>query len=204
MNHPPKQLNSADLDWIAFQYVTDGLSESAAADFEATLRHDQSAREALASAVEMTQAVTMIESVADRGAACRSEHTVGRRHGDVWLAPVAWLTVAALACMTFVVLWQPGRFVPSSGSSPGGHPVAARDGAGFDSGELASLWVSTSEFLVTAELVERELFDVAADEEFLGPGGELHDSAEADVDRLEAPSWMMAALTLPSDPNAQE
>lgn len=53
---------SGDLFWTAAQYAAGDLPAGAAEEFEARLEVDQGAREALAQAVALTQAVVQIES----------------------------------------------------------------------------------------------------------------------------------------------
>ena len=56
------EVKSNDIDWLAFQYLTGDLPDDAVARFESSLASDQPAREALARAVELTQAVALVES----------------------------------------------------------------------------------------------------------------------------------------------
>ena len=49
------------LEWLAFRYVTDELTELEREAFEVRLADDQAAREAVAAAVELTQAVVWVE-----------------------------------------------------------------------------------------------------------------------------------------------
>jgi hypothetical protein len=203
------EMAPADADWTAFQYLAGELPEQAVIRFETCLQDDQHAREALARAVEVTQAVALIGSETSELSAVGATAEVTRRHDAIWAAPVTWLSVAALACVMFVLYWNPGasfpqrgltlRGLPTLGSSPGGLPVAANGAPLVDSGELASFWVSAAELLANAELVDRSLLDAFPDDESPDMGGLPAADSDVDDDRLQAPSWMMAALARSSD-----
>lgn len=78
----------ADLDWVAFRYLTGELAEIDRLDFEERMADDQEAREALAAAVELAGAIRQAE--AGR-----------RRRAGTWSR---WALVAA-ASVIGVVCW---------------------------------------------------------------------------------------------------
>lgn len=190
--------NTPATDWIAFQYFAGELSEEAALGFEASLEVDQSARESLARAVTLTQAValaesTMVEPTNECVEPCCPEQRTKVGVGPAtpaWMAPAAWLAVAALACVAILVFENPPRtFLRlDSGNSPATHSSVA----GIDASELASRWVETAEVLVSTELFSEGAIDGDLEEPLLLEIPSME--ADMDVDRLEAPSWMMAAL----------
>jgi len=206
-------LKSMDAEWLAFQYFTGELPDDAVVEFEEYLENDQQTREALARAVELAQAVAMVESttsdLASNDTVCLPSATVATQYVphpkaiNAWMAPAAWLAVAALACVAAMLFWNP-RIMPPN-VNPASHPVTANDVSAFDSGELASLWVETAEFLVTTPLVSvGESIDGLLDDGLLESRIEPSVRAEVDIDRLQAPSWMMAALAGFTDLDMQE
>jgi hypothetical protein len=205
MSNKSNDPNSMDLEWLAFQYFTAELPDDARLQFEDRLENDQLAREALARAVELTQVVVAVESAPSDAAvnnpACVPFTMMGtpvvpqNRASAAWMAPTAWLAIAGLVCVAAVLFWNPGT--PSPNVIPGSQPVTSNGDSAFDSGELASLWVETGEILVTTPLVsEDEPVDgLLLDDEQLEPQSEPDIRSELDADRLQAPSWMMAALS---------
>jgi len=119
------------------------------------------------------------------------------------MAPTAWLAVAGLVCVAAVLFWNPRT--PPPNVIPGSQPVTSNGNSAFDSGELASLWVETGEFLVTTPLVNNdEHVDRLLDDEQLESQSDASIRSEVDVARLQAPSWMMAALSDFTDVERQE
>jgi len=211
-------LNSLDLEWLAFQYFTDELTEDARIQFENSLEKDQLAREALARAVELTQAVAMVEvpshEAASNDTVClpsemdATQILPPNRASSAWMAPTAWLAVVGLVCVAALLYWNP--LGPPANLHPGSQPVTENGASASDSGELASLWVETGEFLVTTPLVSEDepvdglLDNGLLDDRQLESQGEPGMRSEVDVDRLQAPSWMMAAFTVFTDVEMQE
>jgi len=201
MNDPGNASNFTETDWVAFEYLTGELSANAVAQFEARLQDDQSARESLARVVQITQAVAIIESTVDK--ATERVASPSRQASSVWAAPAVWLSAVALACVVFVLCWNPGTPLPTLNS--GHQPVATNDRGTLDSGELAAHWVDNGlwddaglwgengEFLVTAEIVgDGEGVELAGDE----PSSQSFGASdgEVNVEPLRAPSWMVVAL----------
>jgi hypothetical protein len=114
--------DSADLDWLAFQYVNDELSPAEVEQFEQRLADDQVAREAVAEAVLLSQAV----------GAGQSLPVAAHRRG--WLLHAAWATVAAAACLALAMVLRSPPQEPLQ-------PVAQRPQVSDLSEELALVWV---------------------------------------------------------------
>lgn len=95
-----------ELDWLAFRYVANELSEGEAAEFERRLADDQSAREAVARSVQLTHAVV---SLAEPAVTAGSRRPSGRQ--QVW----AWIGLGAAAAAVCLAFWL-GR--PGSAPSP--------------------------------------------------------------------------------------
>jgi anti-sigma factor RsiW len=104
MNHQEQ----AELDWLAFQYVSDELTDEARAAFEARLMDDQAAREAVAGAVECTLAAreAFVDDAVKLAAKREAETPTSRR---------AWWNVALAGCALagLVLATQAFKFVNS-------------------------------------------------------------------------------------------
>ncbi len=140
MSHSPPN----DLDWLAFQYVNDELSAEEAEQFEARLSEDQAAREAVAEAVLLCQAVSAgAKEVIPLASERRS-----------WLLHAAWAAVGAAACVALVVVLR----------SPVDQPVVphAQRVSDLTTEELALVWVQNLMAPDTAIADEDEL-SLAAD-----------------------------------------
>jgi hypothetical protein len=157
---------ATDLGWLAFQYAIDELSPADALAFEQRLADDQQAREALAEATLLCQALK-------RTAPC----TVPAQRGT--LRPAAswtWAACGAAACLLVIGALE---FLADDRPQPVATPVQpGRDEA------LAQAWFS-------ARLPELENDPLALDllaEEDVGLAG-----GEADS-RLSVPVWMLEAV----------
>jgi hypothetical protein len=179
-----------DLDWQAFCYAAGELSPTAAAEFEERLGSDQAAREALARAIELTQAIASAESLA----------SVVRRPADsapafrrLRFGNLAWGAMATAALVGGLVLWN------GTGGDP--QPNTAEK-LGRAERELAVAWshtrselaiASDADFWFPAHLnsgespssdtansgaVPDELPDDSLDDSLVGP----------------TPDWLMAAV----------
>jgi hypothetical protein len=195
-----------DLDWQAFCYAAGELSPTATAEFEQRLGSDQAAREALARAIELTQAIASAESLASvvrRSAAVRAPAV--RR---TTFRNLAWGAMATAAVVAGLALW--------SGIGRDPQPNTAEK-LGRADRELAVAWSHT-----------RSELAIASDADFWFPAhlnsGESQSPEavnsvagleEAPDDLLDdslvgpTPDWLMAAVegyspagedTDPSDP----
>ena len=97
-------MNSFDpheLNWLAFRYVAGEMSADECAEFETRLADDQAAREAVASAVELTQ--TMACAANDSCDIAAPEIVVRKRGRAVRGRRLLWVGLGAAACLTLVV-----------------------------------------------------------------------------------------------------
>lgn len=132
-----QQREPADLDWLAFQYVSEELSAEEAAHFEDRLAVDQSAREAVAEAMLLRQAISAGARIAEPARASRS-----------WYEHAGWAAVGAAACLAVIVMLRPS-------SRPA--PIAQRpQPASLTSAELALAWALSGP-QVAAEPAEANL-----------------------------------------------
>jgi hypothetical protein len=98
MSHPYD-----DLLWTAYRYSAGELSAAESLRFEEQLATDQAAREALASAVALSETVCAIEREVAPSRPIVMPATTTRRS---WLQPAGWVTVAAAACLALTFAWR--------------------------------------------------------------------------------------------------
>jgi hypothetical protein len=117
-----ENLSAADRDLLAFRYIADELSDEEAVALEAALETSQSAREAVARAVELSQAIALAEmqQVELVEAAGRS---IGRRKS--WAYGLGLVGAGAAAASVAGLVWW-------SSQSPE-----------TDTPELAELWTES-------------------------------------------------------------
>ena len=161
--------SQTELDWLAFRYVADELSSAERDEFELRLATDQSAREAVAAAVELLANVHRAEVTVIAETAAVSNpvvHQAGRpvlrtsgRRGGAWVVATAVALVAA-------VLLAPQAWFGSSSEEQ------------RDRQELATLWTESS-----AE--PNDSWSEDSSDEVAGE----------DDDEALVPGWMLAALS---------
>ncbi|MBL8828284.1 MAG: hypothetical protein JNM18_14985, partial [Planctomycetaceae bacterium] len=100
-----------DLLWVAVQYRLGELSTSESAAFETRLLEDQSAREALSQAVELTMACRLAEAEIELESlqpTATALHPLvpAPANEAVWMRPVGWASLAAAACLAVLIGWQ--------------------------------------------------------------------------------------------------
>jgi hypothetical protein len=164
---------SGNLDWTAFCYAAGELSADEAAAFENLLGEDQVAREALARAVELTQAVASAETL-------RPAIVVKSRR-SVWARRVTWMAIGSAASLLVALLW--------TGSGAGNRLAAWRNGQPKSPAvtqELAAAWMAAQEEL-SASPVEPTAF---AESESSTESGDMGDMS----DLPETPTWMAIAV----------
>lgn len=191
---PPQRACPQQLAWVAFCYAADDLPAAEAAEFEQRLASDQSAREALAAAVELSQVVAAAESHPRE----KVSSPAAARLAD-WNSRLSWMAVGGLASALLVVLsvaigprWQ----------------AAQRNMRSAALEQLAFAWNETrlevsqvndqvnevgfSHAILTAD------FDAESDmlADMRPPEGEFTDG--------EAPSWLTVAVLLAHDQPAHD
>jgi hypothetical protein len=169
-----------ELDWSAFCYAAGEMSPADAEAFEARLATDQTAREALARAVELTETVATAESL---GAV-----VAVRQRPAVWSRRLGWMAVGSAASLLIALLW--------SGAQGTNEPKPASP----DHSQLAAAWTQTR-----AELAENES-DLwygkhLAASELVDPVITGQDERAGDLLESVTPDWLTAAVeTYPGEP----
>jgi hypothetical protein len=159
-----------ELDWLAFCYAAGELDSADAEAFESRLAEEQSAREALVRAVELTQTVAAAE------AQCGDLVVPAARTKADWNSRLAWMAIGGLASVLLALLWS-GVVGPTWRTTQ--HQLLAQSQQ-----RLASAWSQTR-----LEIREAGLWTA--------PGGSDDDEpAMLASDEMEddAPSWMTAAV----------
>lgn len=170
-----------NLDWLAFQYVAGEMSPPEADAFEARLLDDQHAREAVAAAVELCQAVEATCSMASDAVPAT---VLSASRSATWMVPAAWLTLGAAACLLVVasIHWLDSSTPPASkwvASSASEHDL-----------ELALAWSDVRE--LQSQGFEA---DPAIDNDDDSLESSFSDEIESESsDPLDAPSWIVNAL----------
>jgi hypothetical protein len=177
-----------ELDWLAFQYVAGELSMDEAERFEQRLGLDQSAREAVAKAVELTRVTALAAGV----------EKAGETHGSDLAAPcvvsgwqkrVAWIAggVAASIALTWFIAdallgTRGGQFVKTSSVTDAGGSGQAVEAER----DLALAWARHAE-----EAPSEGAVGLSPSE----PLVEADDNGGPDFDALIGPpSWMLSAV----------
>jgi hypothetical protein len=205
--------NIVDLDLQAFRYVGDDMTDDELQQFEGRLAEDQAAREAVARAMRIGQAVAFSRHVVSRDLSLPSARKSARRRRKRLAIVASSVAVAFLAGVGishwFDLSSSHDLPVVSSETVPipvgdGDVVVTALDGS---AGYVLGLWSeSASEFEQYAE----EL----ADDPLANPNGdsEQHEmtlaAAESfesnDDDEFNLPSWMLAAVSPDEEPDAMQ
>lgn len=207
--------NQDDLQWLAFRYAVGEMSLSESEEFEARLTDDQSAREAVAEAVELNEAAALLprEVFSEAGlsetravplVASLSVGTLGPATPSrerSWVLAARWLAIGMAASLAAVFLYQAGV-----------HWVAGRaervaeqstDPAGIPMEQLAMVWaqshVAYPELPGPFDLTGRSLTDRSEewtdstrDESSMGE----NDEAANDSSDTNAPDWLLAAVSI--------
>lgn len=178
------------VDWLAFRYVSEEMTAEEATQWELRLADDQTAREAVASAVELLQAVRELPQESwpsplvapiSSGSSDSSTHLPHRpRMSRTWKLG---LSAAAAAAMVIGVCAVSQLLPP--GGSPALQPLEVDD-------ELATVW-SLTRASSAVESVEDTSTDVttAMDE---WPASPDVDVIASDRPMPSTPSWMLAGM----------
>jgi hypothetical protein len=187
------QEHASELDWSAFCYAAGEMTEAEAAAFELRLADDQTAREALARAVELTQAVATAESL-EPVVVVRSQPS-GRDWN--WSGRLGWMALGSAASLLVALFWS------GAGSWLGSEPVAAGDQA-----RLAVAWTQTRQELADSDSDLWYPKHLSASESAASDEQTESQSEPTESELLDsvAPSWMTAAVegypNEPSDPDS--
>ncbi|MGC3969424.1 MAG: hypothetical protein QM775_19315 [Pirellulales bacterium] len=191
MTHQPQD----DLTWSAYQYAAGELDAAAAAAFEERLAVDQSAREALAEAVSLSEAVCAAYEQLPASYVMPASRVAAPADSRL---VVGWLATATAACIALAMTWQ--AFKTPAGDEAG--EVAAAQ-AEADSQLLAALgpehrWDAPSPLVDELAAADNVIHEESVSEEL--------DASEASTDPMSvaAPDWLLAAVVESSQDGANE
>jgi hypothetical protein len=166
-HHADTALTTDKLDWEAFRYIANEMTSAEVAAFEQLLATDQAAREAVATAVEISQTIHTAESLATT--------PIATAVSPAWFAPVAWASLGAAACLAIVGL-SSHIFLSTPQKMIGNAPASAA---------LAEAWSEQS--LAETSLYPREVADWDA-------LFDLPEEPESPLAENHAPGWMLEAV----------
>ena len=161
-----------DLDWLAFCYVTGELSAADVIAFEERLATDEGGCEAVARAMELNLAVSVVMSDSPRssGGSPELQSIVGAGEPPALRVLPSRRTSAALTLIAASAI--AAAMVVAVGSSVlNGNKIAKRDGTD----RLVAAWTQ-------GEAARNEVDDD-------------NDALDVDDDDLDPPDWMLAAVT---------
>ena len=191
MDHP----DQPDLLWSAFRYVADEMSAGEQDDFERQLSDDQSAREAVVRAVQLTQAMASLPAEVPRSPIqTDGNRSPSRRSVGVWSVA----TGLAVCLVMIVGFYFGGMFGKLSVSSI---LISRDDALNLEgAGVLVSIWsdseTALKEFVSLDLLLESEAESGGLEEE-IEESEQLAMVAfdEALDEQFNVPDWMLAAVT---------
>jgi hypothetical protein len=175
-----------NLAWLAFRYIADEMPAGEVESFEGRLAVDQAAREAVAAAVELAQAVTAV--LADVLSIESARHlTLTTRHSPPtphsarsrrWVRPVGWMAAGAAACLAAVLLLPRLGVLRDWARGRSEHAAVPNE-----TSRLAVLWASAA----FGEHAEQWAVE--------GWSGEESDMTD-DLDEADAsaPAWLLRAV----------
>ncbi len=178
-----------DWDWLAFRYVAGEMAADEAGQFEGCLAEEQVAREAVAAAVMLLQAVPLAgddETAARTGQETRPTVPADKPHN--WRQKLAWAGVGAAASAAVIL------------ATTGNHPIrhradrsaSAANTASADVDNLALTWSSLADDESDSPADSSEVDQTTAGTQ---PADmDTNASTQDIVEQLSAPGWLMAAV----------
>lgn len=187
MNNSPDNLNAnqtSDLEWLAFQYVANELSEQECLQFEALLAEKQSAREALAHA---TQLVAGLKSITPQSVA---QETVAADQQPVATSTTRWAFWGLLTTAAAVALLVPSLFKSTGTTDNPTISTTQTEPSTEDAEYLLSLWAESSQEsnVALTSNMNTETVEYSDQQNVL-----------ADNQSLEVPDWLYTAVSLPEE-----
>jgi hypothetical protein len=184
-------MQRGELDWLAFCYVSGELNATELAAFEDRLADDQSAREAVASALNLVHTVSAAEHLVELPVVTKPTRRASRWRSVAWLA-IAGGVAASVACAMMLAN-------ASRNGGPGGNDSMIAVNRETETGAtnvfvqpprgLATAWLETLDQAPYA--VEDSTNELTADDR-LELDALLLDDDESNV---TAPDWMVSALS---------
>lgn len=168
MSPNPIQLDAGDLAWLAFRYVADEMAGDELVSFEQLLLNDQRAREEVAKAVELTQAIATVPAEVSLPARSPS-----------WSYRLSWMAVGTAACLAVVAALE---FLKQSEA-----PLASKPAE--DTQNLAAAWVGSQH-----AFADESASDSTGEHSSEFVGTELAEHEVATDEDMSVPGWVLAAV----------
>lgn len=172
-----------NLEWLAFQYVSNELSDLEMQEFETLLAEQQSAREALVTATQLVDGLNAIESQPAvqpaRGTPLQPRSIAARR--------VLWGLLASVAAILLLV---PALFKDSGTSAPSTVTTAQAEPSPEVAEHLLGLWseAATDSSVAVSVTTGSDTLEFSEQQNVL-----------ADNQSLEVPDWLYTAVSLPEE-----
>jgi hypothetical protein len=188
---PPSQAvdDGADLDWLAFRYVSGEMTAEEHAAFEENLAESQPAREAVAAAVLLAQAVGLAEKSQADGARAELVPASRSARGPTWRGRLGWALAGAAASLFIasgLQLWRDSSRAP--------HLVVQNCPVDHeDLSALARQWTVAGDF--DPDDADDENADRRGAEDPMGEGQSPLAIAGDLFDDLVAPDWLLSAVS---------
>ena len=175
------------LDWLAFRFVSGEMNRQQEASFCRRMADEQVVREAVAEAVQLTQAIAFaeqLEPIADQ--VVLSPVSSAHVQRSSWMRLKGWIAVGGVCCLALVILFQ---YFSTMGEHWGSRSLI--DGNGVEE-MLAITWSE----------IRSEIFSEIGSEEVAfedhSPDIQLFQLL-LEEDAISTPTWMLAAVAAPLD-----
>jgi hypothetical protein len=181
--------DGSDLDWLAFRYVAGEMTADELTAFEENLAESQPAREAVAAAVLLAQAVALAEKSQPHSGRAELVPASLTKRGPTWRWRLTWALSGAAASLLLaggLQLWRDSIRAPNSVAQnrPADHE---------DLSALALQWTVAGDF--DSESADDENAGRRGSEEPLGEGQPPLALAGDLFDDLAAPDWLLSAVS---------
>lgn len=203
MNRPDDELL-----WLAYRFSAGELSAEEAQGFEARLAVDQTAREALAQVVGLSETVFALEHTAPiavpmsrhvaKSSAPVPSHIAARNWSHLdWSKRGGWVTAAVAVCVALVMTWQVFRadryeVARQVAAQPDGGKVTILEAVDDETRMLLAALQDVPAALTTAPLAEVEPEELGEPEFGLVRDDGTND--ESLEDQNATPDWLLAAV----------
>lgn len=183
--NPVPNNSSDELDWFAFQYLSNALSEQESQQFEELLAEQQSAREALATAVQLVAGLKSIESspVSTFETAKTKLTASNSSPSRTWQWALTGCAVALLFTVSYLL--SESSFWTTTNSQ-----IVQTEPSQDDLGHLLDLWSESAEYssITLSSNSSTEQTDLIDQQNTLVEG-----------QNLEVPDWLYTAVSLPEE-----
>ena len=180
---PGKNFGSNELEWVAFCYVSDELSESERIDFEDRLGEEQACRDAVVRVMELnelTYGCFDTPATSPRAVTASVDFELNPGAGAAVKRPAPGLLFAAAACVAMIALgwsWQVASY-------------ELGDTVGNTTRDVADAWSGLDDWESSDRLAQQFSVEELTDGKLASSYGELYFS-EVEAESVD---WMLVAL----------